>query len=570
MNKPQLASAKGEKSAMTEEVGMQEMVTLKTIAETLNTSNDLNLMLDTVVGKLLELTGLTAGWMFLINERGEYTCVSDYNLPPALLRKDKEPMRTGTCWCVNRFKDGQLNHAVNIINCKRLEDAVEFQWGDTHDITHHATVPLRSGEKMLGLLNVAAPAKEHFSDSELALLQGVAYQIGSAVERMRLYRAEQRRADLYAKLGEFSTALGLAVNECSNSDAFSLKVVQLLGQHYDWPFATIIQQKNGMFVLQAAYADDKVRTLSIALGSSEAASHINQLINCHRVTSLSGTEIAEIFNLCKPDEAMNSIASGIAAPLPYHTPGEMGILVIGIGTSGPAQEDREVLEALAEHIAASWESLKLAENRRELARMEERNRLARDLHDSVNQILFSLSLTAKGAESMLSGSEQLHPATEAMKDIRALSQEALKEMRALIMQLRPAGLEAGLLHALQEYGTSQGLQVVMNRTGMRSLPRNIEEALWRIGQEALNNVRKHADVPSAEVTLKLSNHEVVFTVTDQGKGGANRPKASSGSSLGLSIMKERAQSLGGSLEIVSSSRKGTTVTAVIPLPFESV
>ncbi|WP_315372117.1 GAF domain-containing sensor histidine kinase [Paenibacillus xylanexedens] len=555
---------------MSEEVGMQEMITLKTIAETLNTSNNLNLMLDTVVGKLLELTGLTAGWMFLINERGDYTCVSDYNLPPALLREDKEPMRTGTCWCVNRFKDGQLNHAVNIINCKRLEDAVEFQWGDTHDITHHATVPLRSGEKMLGLLNVAAPAKKHFSDSELALLQGVAYQIGSAVERMRLYRTEQRRADLYAKLGEFSTALGLAVNECTNSEAFCLKVVQLLGQHYDWPFATIIQQKNGMFVLQAAYADDKVRTLSSTPLSSEVTSQINHVINSHRVTSLSGTEIAEIFTLFKPDQTTNSIASGIAAPLPYHAPGEKGILVIGIGTSGPAQADREVLEALAEHIAASWESLKLAENRRELARMEERNRLARDLHDSVNQILFSLSLTAKGAESMLSGSEQLLPATEALKDIRALSQEALKEMRALIMQLRPAGLEAGLLHALQEYGTSQGLQVVTNRTGMRSLPRNIEEALWRIGQKALNNVRKHADVPSAEVTLKLSNHEVVLTVTDQGKGGANRPKASSGSSLGLSIMKERAQSLGGNLEIVSSSRKGTIVTAVIPLPFESV
>ncbi|MDT9721409.1 GAF domain-containing sensor histidine kinase [Paenibacillus sp. ClWae2A] len=570
MNKPQLALAKGEKSAMSEEVGMQEMVTLKTIAETLNTSNDLNLMLDTVVGKLLELTGLTAGWMFLINERGDYTCVSDYNLPPALIRKDKEPMRTGTCWCVNRFKDGQLNHAVNIINCKRLENAVEFQWGDTHDIIHHATVPLRSGEKMLGLLNVAAPAKEHFSDSELALLQGVAYQIGSAIERMRLYRAEQRRADLYAKLGEFSTALGLAVNECSNSDAFCLKVVQLLGQHYDWPFATIIQQKSGMFVLQAAYADDKVQTLSSTPLSSEVTSHMNHVINSHRATSLSAIEIAEIFTLCKPDQTMNSIAPGIAAPLPYHTPGETGILVIGIVTADPAQADREVLEALAEHIAASWESLKLAENRRELARLEERNRLARDLHDSVNQILFSLSLTAKGAESMLSGSEQLHPAAEAMKDIRALSQEALKEMRALIMQLRPAGLEAGLLHALQEYGTSQGLQVVMNRTGMRSLPRSIEEALWRIGQEALNNIRKHADVTSAEVTLKLSDHEVVFTVTDQGKGGAKSPKASSGSSLGLSIMKERAQSLGGSLEIVSSSRKGTTVTAVIPLPFESV
>ncbi len=555
---------------MSEEVGMQEMVTLKTIAETLNTSNDLSLMLDTVIGKLLELTGLTAGWVFLIDERGDYTCVSDYNLPPALLRKDKEPMRTGTCWCVNRFKDGQLNYAVNIIHCKRLENAVEFKWGDTNDITHHATVPLRSGEKMLGLLNVAAPAKEHFSDSELALLQGVAYQIGSAMERMRLYRAEQRRADLYAKLGDFSTALGLAVNECSNSDALSLKVVQLLGQHYDWPLAAIIQQKSEMFVMQAAYADDRVRTLSSAPLSSEVANHMNRIIDSHRATSLSVTEVAEIFAVCEIDIPMDSLASGIAAPLPYHTPGETGILVIGVGISGPTQPDGEVLEALAEHITASWESLKLADNRRELARLEERNRLARDLHDSVNQILFSLSLTAKGAESMLSGSEQLHPAAEAMKDIRALSQEALKEMRALIMQLRPAGLEAGLLHALQEYGTSQGLQVVVDRLGVRSLPRNIEEALWRIGQEALNNVRKHAGVPSAEVTLKLSDHEAVLTVTDQGTGGTNRPKASSGSSLGLSIMKERAESLGGSFAMVSSSRKGTTVTAVIPLPFESV
>ncbi|WP_340016019.1 GAF domain-containing sensor histidine kinase [Paenibacillus sp. FSL K6-1318] len=570
MNKPQLASVKGEKSAMSEELGMQDMVTLKTIAETLNTSNDLSQMLDTVVGKLLELTGLTAGWMFLINDCGDYTCVSDYNLPPALLRKDKEPMRTGTCWCVNRFKDGRLNHAVNIINCKRLEDAVDFKWGDTHNITHHATVPLRSGEKMLGLLNVAAPAKELFSDSELALLQGVAYQIGSAMERMRLYRAEQRRADLYAKLGEFSTDLGLAVNECSNSDALSVKVVKLLGQHYDWPLAAMIQQKNGVYTVQAAYAGGIVQTLSSASLSLEAANHMNRVINSHRAVSLSAIEMNEIFTRGEPDKTMDSLFSGIAAPLPYHTPGETRILMIGLGTSGPTQADFEVLEALAEHITASWESLKLAENRRELARLEERNRLARDLHDSVNQILFSLSLTAKGAESMLSGSQQLHPAAEAMKDIRALSQEALKEMRALIMQLRPAGLEAGLLHALQEYGISQGLQVVMNRTGMRSLPRNIEEALWRIGQEALNNVRKHADVTSAEVILKLSDHEAVLTVTDQGTGGAKRAKVSSGSSLGLSIMEERAESLGGRLEIVSSSRKGTTVTAVIPLPFEAV
>ena len=556
---------------MPEEVGMQEMATLKTIAETLNTSNDLSLMLDTVVGKLLELTGLSAGWLFLIDERGEYTCVSDYNLLPALMRNDKEPMRTGTCWCVNRFRDGRLQYAVNIINCKRLEDAVEFKWGATSDITHHATVPLRSGEQMLGLLNVAAPDKVHFSDSELALLQAVAYQIGSAMERMRLYRAEQRRAQLYARLGDFGAALSLTVNECTETDALPGTVVRLLGKHFDWPFAALIQQTDERFHIQAVYADGHVSMGAAAPLSLEGTRLMDRIIDHYRAAVLTADELVDIFGPDQLELNSRQFGTGIGVPLPYPSPEEPGVLVIGTGTRslGLIRADSEVMEALAEHIIAARESLKLADHRRELARLEERNRLARDLHDSVNQILFSLSLTARGAESMLSGTEPRHPAAEAMKDIRALSQEALKEMRALIMQLRPAGLEAGLLSALQEYGTKQGLQVVADRIGIRSIPRVMEEGLWRIGQEALNNIRKHAEVSTANILLECNEHEAKLTISDRGKGGAKRRKPSSESSLGLSIMRERAQSLGGRLEIWSSSRKGTTVTAVIPLPYES-
>ncbi|GGH56685.1 GAF domain-containing sensor histidine kinase [Paenibacillus silvae] len=556
---------------MPEEVRMQEMVTLKTIAETLNTSNDLSLMLDTVVGKLLELTGLTAGWLFLINERGEYTCVSDYNLPLALMRNDKEPMRVGTCWCVNRFRDGRLQYAVNIINCKRLEDAVEFQWGDTADITHHATVPLRSGERMLGLLNVAAPGKQHFSDNELALLQAVAYQIGSAMERMRLYRAEQRRADLYARLGDFGSALSLRVNECTEADALPCTVAELLGKHFDWPFAALMQQTQGTFHLQAMYAEGKVWMDSGASFSKEGIHLLDRIVDHYRAAMLSADELIEMFSSCTAGTKCYELSSGIGVPIPYHTPGEPGVLVIatGVRSSNLLRADSEVLEALAEHIVAAKESLKLADHRRELARLEERNRLARDLHDSVNQILFSLSLTARGAESMFPGTEPLHPAAEAMKDIRALSQEALKEMRALIMQLRPAGLEGGLLSALQEYGARQGLQVIADRKGLRAIPRSVEEGLWRIGQEALNNVRKHAGVTSANILLEFNEHEAKLTISDRGKGGAKRRKPASESSLGLSIMRERAQSLGGKLDIWSSTRKGTTIAAVIPIPFES-
>ncbi|MBR2567201.1 MAG: GAF domain-containing sensor histidine kinase [Paenibacillus sp.] len=555
---------------MPEEAGMQDMVTLKTIAETLNTSNDLSLMLDTVVGKLLELTGLTAGWLFLIDERGEYTCISDYNLPPALMRRDKEPMRIGTCWCVNRFRDGRLQHAVNIINCKRLEDAVEFKWGDTQDITHHATVPLRSGERMLGLLNVAAPGKEHFSDSELALLQAVAYQIGSAMERMRLYRAEQRRAHLYARLGDFGAALSLTVNECTETDALPGTVIRLLGKYFDWPFAALVQQTNGTCHIQAIYTNSQVWLDSVVALSKEGTRLMNRIVDHHRSAVLSMEELVEMFGQVKHELNWDQLASAIGVPISFQAPSEAGLLVVGIGEKSPnlAKADSEVLEALAEHIIAARESLKLADHRRELARLEERNRLARDLHDSVNQMLFSLSLTARGVESMLSDTKPLHPAVEAMKDIRALSQEALKEMRALIMQLRPVGLEAGLLSALQEYGTKQGLQVIVDRKGMRSISRSIEEGLWRIGQEAINNIRKHSGVTSAEILLELDEKEAKLTISDQGKGGAKN-RSSNQSSLGLSIMRERAQSLGGKLDVWSSSRKGTTVTAVIPLSLES-
>ncbi|MGF9697531.1 GAF domain-containing sensor histidine kinase [Paenibacillus sp. MABNR03] len=554
---------------MSQEAGMQEMYTLKTIAETLNTSNDLSPMLDTVVGKLLELTGLTTGWVFLIGERGDYSCVSDHNLPPALLHKEKEPMRCGTCWCVNRFWDGRLDNAVNIINCKRIEDATEHQWGDTHDITHHATVPLRSGDKMMGLLNVAAPGKEHFSDSELALLQAVAYQIGSAMERMRLYSAEQRRADLYARLGEFSRSLGLKMNECSNADDMARTVVKLLVQHYDWPFVALLAQKNGTLSVQAAHANGLGETKTLCEIPPEVGRRLHRVIDSHRAAQLSSAEIGELAALCDTSLPVSAMSSGLAAAIPLSPPGETAVLVVGLGSASDLlQADREVMDALAEHITASWESLRLVDKRRELTRLEERNRLARDLHDSVNQMLFSLSLTAKGAERMLSGSAELHPAAEAMRDIRSLSQEALKEMRALIMQLRPAGLESGLLSALQEYGTGQGLQVIVNRTGMRTLPRSIEEGLWRIGQEALNNVRKHAGVTAADITLQLTDTEAVLVVADRGKGGAKKRQAMPASSLGLSIMRERAQSLGGRLELASSSRKGTSVTVVIPLPSE--
>lgn len=555
---------------MPEETGIHELLTLKTIAETLNSSNELRPMLDTVMGKLLDLTGNTAGWIFLSEEYMEYDCAADRGLPPALQRDNKQPMSCGSCWCLSRLWDEQLDRAVNILNCKRLSNARHHNWGDTSGITHHATVPLLSGDRYLGLMNVAAAGKEHYADSELALLQSVALQIGSAIERMQLYSTEERRAYLYAKLGEFSAALNLLSNECTSPSVLLEKSAALIGQYFDWPFIAIIGQHEGDFQVDAAYAATLTPELSPFELSAPFQERLGNITKEHRFTTLTSDEEQEITKFYPSHSAPERVVM-LATPFRQITVQDAGVLMITSPKAlASATADGEVLEAVAEHISATLESVQLGEKRREIARLDERNRLARDLHDSVNQILFSLSMTAKGAESMLKQEHASDPIIEAVRDIQDLSQSALTEMRALIMQLRPSGLEAGLLTALQAHGQQLGLLIQTHRSGVHELPRNVEEGLLRIGQEALNNIRKHSGTSKAEVSLHLNATKVILSIADQGKGGAKRRcNTDTNESLGLQIMKERAEALSGRILIHSEANKGTTVEVTIPLSIKS-
>jgi two-component system, NarL family, sensor kinase len=171
---------------------IQRLQALKEIAELLNEATDLQTMLEKVLHTLLKEMKLQTGWIFFINEDGTFRMLVDERLPPALTWEEKKPMCEGTCWCIDRFVGGRLDKATNIIECKRIEDAVECEWGDTENITHHATIPLRAGEEKFGLLNVASPYKTHFTEEELALLEAIAYQIGTTIQRIQLVEKEQK------------------------------------------------------------------------------------------------------------------------------------------------------------------------------------------------------------------------------------------------------------------------------------------------------------------------------------------------------------------------------------------
>lgn len=175
-----------------DEKEMRRLEALKEIAELLNEATDLQEMLEKVLHTLLQVMNLQTGWIFFIDEKGTHRMLVDTNLPPALTWKEKKPMCEGNCWCVERFVNGRLEKATNIIECKRIEDAIEYNWGETEDVTHHATIPLRAGSEKFGLLNVASPHKTHFSEEELALLEAIAFQIGTTIQRIRLVEKERK------------------------------------------------------------------------------------------------------------------------------------------------------------------------------------------------------------------------------------------------------------------------------------------------------------------------------------------------------------------------------------------
>ena len=195
------------------------------------------------------------------------------------------------------------------------------------------------------------------------------------------------------------------------------------------------------------------------------------------------------------------------------------------------------------------------------AAAEERNRLARDFHDAVSQTLFSASLIA----DVLPRLWEKNP-TEARKrleEVRQLTRGALAEMRTLLLELRPASLvEADigtLLHQLGESITGRSrIPVTVLIDGQCPLPTEVKVALYRISQEALNNVAKHSGATKAIVNLACSPREVLLKITDDGRGFDT--EINSSKSLGLGIIRERVKEIGASLSLQSRPGSGTEIS----------
>ncbi|MFE3162442.1 GAF domain-containing sensor histidine kinase [Streptomyces sp. NPDC059224] len=237
------------------------------------------------------------------------------------------------------------------------------------------------------------------------------------------------------------------------------------------------------------------------------------------------------------------------------------------GGCGFTAEDEELLSILAQHAAIALTNARLYERSRELTIVEERSRLAHELHDAVSQKLFSLRLTAQAAAALVDRDPSR--AKGELQQVAVLAAEATEELRAAVVELRPAaldedGLVATLRTQVQVLDRAHDARVTFAGSGFRALPAAQEEALLRVAQEALHNALRHSGAAHVDVTVNRRGGGAVLRVTDDGSGFDPHRTRSAGRHLGLVSMRDRASGVGGTLTVESAPGKGTTIEMEVP------
>ncbi len=267
-----------------------------------------------------------------------------------------------------------------------------------------------------------------------------------------------------------------------------------------------------------------------------------------------------------PILAGDGIASLAAVPLSSRGEALGALFVASRSPRHFTDQDVQLLTSIGSQIAVAIDNARLYEQARQAAALEERNRLAHDLHDAVSQTLWTASLLADVLPTLWE--QDAEEGRRNLEKLRYLTRGALAEMRTLLLELRPSGLaEVQLSDLLRQLAEAmigrKRMNIVLDVCGECStLPAEAKIALYRIAQESLNNVAKHARAEQVTIRLRCQRKRVMLEVCDDGCGFD--PLDVPPDRLGLSIMRERATAVGADLIIRSQIGKGTQVRAIWP------
>jgi signal transduction histidine kinase len=518
-------------------------------------------VLTDALDKTLDLMEIEAGGIYLLDEAaGVLTVAVHHGFSPEFVARIDQ-LKLGEGFSGRVAQSGRPLVIKDVSADPRLTRMVVREEG----LRSLTSVPLSSKGRVLGTLFAVTHGYREFTDQNVELLTAIGHQIAVAIENARLFEAEQRRAEEFRVIGEVGRRITsiLAVDELLGQMASLIK--EAFG--YYGVGIGLIEGENVVFRAGAGsfWDDPEFQPISLRVGYEGVTGWVAETGQPLLVPDVSQEPRYHQMSL---EQARNT-RSELAVPM--RAKGTVvGVLDVESDRLGAFDAgDLAVLQSLANQAAIAIENARLYEQAQQLAALEERQRLARELHDAVTQTLFSASLIAEALPDIWSSDPA--EGRQLLTEIRRLSRGALAEMRTLLLELRPAALvEAsleGLVRQLAEAFTGRtGVYVTTTVEGRCALPADVHVALYRIAQEALNNVAKHADASQVTVSLLHSVSSssedgwwrVGLRITDDGCGFA--PGAVPPNCLGLGIMRERAQAVGAVLEVVSRPRMGTQVS----------
>jgi signal transduction histidine kinase len=428
-------------------------------------------------------------------------------------------------------------------------------------------LPLVARGEVVGVLSVAHEQPGYLRAEHADLLRPLADQAAVAIENARLYAEARQSARRFEALSRADSELFGSLDLDAVLQALVDVTVDVLGADKS----------------MVSTWDDETRVMSLRawrnLGEPTLA-YIRALFNQrtqrlerrnarqeHYDDSLAGVIATEDPSRAAPHlvpiiEA-EGIGSMIEIPIFSTDGGPLGFFSVAYTREHHFQDDEQrLLTALAERAAVAISNADLYEQAQRAASLEERQRLARELHDSVSQALYGIALGARTARTQLD--RRPEDAAEPMEYVLSLAEAGLAEMRALIFELRPESLETeGLVAAITKQAAAirarYQMQVECRIGDEPEAPLPLKETVYRITQEALNNIAKHAHATSVEIELTSAPGAISLCVSDNGVGFD--PTGEFPGHLGLRSMRERAEKSGGALTIDSAPGKGTTINA---------
>jgi signal transduction histidine kinase len=536
------------------------------VATIVTGSLELEQILTGALDKVLEVTDLEVGLIFFLDQEAEELVMAAYRgiAPESAAGVDR--LQLGEGFCGRVAQSGELMMVADSAHDPRLTRLAVRQEG----LRSQLIVPLKSKGTVQGVLAVATRSPRVFHPQDLELIQAIGNQIGVAIENAQLHRDVARQLEIQRRLNEVAQQITSELElerilpkvlqiaeELLGADAGVIALHDDQARHIRYPYIHNLPQH----ISQVTVADDE------GLAGQVLSTALPAIVDDYR------THPAAI-----PAFVQAGLTSVVAVPI---LSGSRVFGMLAVGSLGErwvfTAKDADILAVVGRQAGIAIENAYLYESMRFYARQitqaqeAERKRIAREAHDETVQLLVALSRRLDA----LSPCEEMSPETfkERVEQLRSITTDALHSVRRFSRDLRPPVLDdlgflpavKGLLADLEKEGLDTELTV--SGTTRRMSPEE-ELTLFRIVQEALNNVRRHAAASRVTVEAEFLAARVRVTVRDDGKGfvAPKRPGdlVTSGR-LGLIGMHERARILGGTLSIRSQPGEGTTVVVDVPV-----